>query len=82
MKKKGVKWIFISSIDNILLKIADTTLIGLAIEKNTQIATKSIIRNSPEEKVGAILHLNIHYRTLKRQIHLQGQLWKFKIEEL
>ena len=58
MKKKGVKWIFISSIDNILLKIADTTLIGLAIEKNTQIATKSIIRNSPEEKVGAICRKN------------------------
>lgn len=58
MKKKGIKWIFISSIDNILLKIADTTLIGLAIEQNTQIATKSIIRNSPEEKVGAICKKN------------------------
>lgn len=58
MKKKGIKWIFISSIDNILLKIADTTLIGLAIERNTQIATKSIIRNSPEEKVGAICKKN------------------------
>ena len=58
MNKKGIKWIFISSIDNILLKIADTTLIGLAIERNTQIATKSIIRNSPEEKVGAICKKN------------------------
>lgn len=58
MKKKGIKWIFISSIDNLLLKIADTTLIGLAIERNTQIATKSIIRNSPEEKVGAICKKN------------------------
>lgn len=58
MEKKGIKWIFISSIDNILLKIADPTLIGLAIEQNTQIATKSIIKNSPEEKVGAICKKN------------------------
>lgn len=58
MKIKGIKWIFISSIDNILLQIADETLIGLAIDRKTQIATKSIIRNSPEEKVGAICKKN------------------------
>ena len=54
MKSRGIKWIFISSIDNILLKIADTTLIGLAEDKKVEIATKSLVRNSPEEKVGAI----------------------------
>lgn len=54
MKKRGIKWIFISSIDNILLKIADPMLIGLAEKENVEIATKSILRNSPEEKVGAI----------------------------
>jgi len=54
MKNRGIKWIFISSIDNILLKIADTTLIGLAEDRKVEIATKSLVRNSPEEKVGAI----------------------------
>lgn len=54
MKKRGIKWIFISSIDNILLKIADTSLIGLAVDQKVEIATKSILKNSPEEKVGAI----------------------------
>lgn len=54
MGKKKIKWIFISSIDNILLKIADKTLIGLAEDRKVQIATKSLIRNSPDEKVGAI----------------------------
>ena len=58
MQKRGTKWIFISSIDNILLKIADTTLIGLAEERNVKIATKSIMKNSPEEKVGAICRSN------------------------
>ena len=58
MQNRGIKWIFISSIDNILLKIADTTLIGLAEERNVKIATKSIMKNSPEEKVGAICRSN------------------------
>ena len=48
-----LKWIFIGSIDNVLLKLADTTLIGLAVDRKVEIATKSILKNSPEEKVGA-----------------------------
>ena len=58
MEDKGIKWAFISSIDNILLKIADTTLIGLAEDKKVEIATKSLVRNSPDEKVGAICRSN------------------------
>lgn len=58
MEKRGVKWAFIGSIDNILLKIADTTLIGLAVERKVEIATKSLMKNSPEEKVGAICRSN------------------------
>ncbi len=58
MKKRNIKWIFIGSIDNILLKIADTTLIGLAEDRKVQIATKSILKNSPDEKVGAICKKN------------------------
>lgn len=58
MKKRNVKWIFIGSIDNILLKLADPVLIGLAIKNKVEIATKSIIKNSPEEKVGVICKQN------------------------
>lgn len=58
MKNRNIKWIFIGSIDNILLNIADTTLIGLAVDRKVEIATKSLIKNSPEEKVGAICKKN------------------------
>ena len=58
MQKRGITWTFISSIDNILLKIADTTLIGLAQSRKVEIATKSILKNNPEEKVGAICKKN------------------------
>ena len=58
MQDKKIKWIFIGSIDNILLKIADPTLIGLAENRKVEIATKSLMKNSPEEKVGAICKCN------------------------
>ena len=54
IEEKDIKWVFIGSIDNILLKIADPLLIGVAESTGVEIATKSIPKNSPEEKVGAI----------------------------
>lgn len=65
MEKKNIKWIFISSIDNILLKIADPVLLGLAELSNVEIATKSILRNSPEEKVGAICKKDNEIRVIE-----------------
>ena len=58
IEKRNINWVFISSIDNALLQIADTTLLGLAIDRKVEIATKSLVRNSPEEKVGAICRRN------------------------
>ena len=65
MKRRGIKWLFISSIDNVLLQIADTTLIGLAVDRKVEIATKSLVRNSPEEKVGAICKCNNRIKVIE-----------------
>ena len=54
MEKRGVKWLFIGSIDNVLLKMADPTLLGLAELRGVDIATKSVLKNSPHERVGVI----------------------------
>ncbi len=54
MEKRGIKWVFIGSIDNVLLKMVDTTLIGLAEERKVDIATKSVLKNGPKERVGVI----------------------------
>lgn len=58
MEKRGVKWVFIGSIDNVLLKMADPTLIGLAEDRNVKIATKSVLKNGPKERVGVICWRN------------------------
>ena len=54
MEKRGVKWVFIGSIDNVLLKMVDPTLVGLAEQRGVDIATKSVLKNDPKERVGVI----------------------------
>lgn len=54
MKQKGVKWVYIGSIDNVLLKMVDTLLMGIAIDEGSKIATRSIFKNNPRERIGSL----------------------------
>ena len=58
MKEQGIKWIFIGGIDNVLLKMADTTLLGMTIKQGFQIASKSVVKANPHEKVGVFCKIN------------------------
>jgi UDP-N-acetylglucosamine/UDP-N-acetylgalactosamine diphosphorylase len=58
MKNKGVKWIFINGVDNILANMVDDLLLGIAIDKKVLVASKSIAKNCPEEKVGVFCKRN------------------------
>ena len=46
MKQKGIKWIFISGIDNILADISDPLFLGLTINNKTQIGSKTIFKKN------------------------------------
>ena len=65
MKERGIKWVFIGSVDNALLKMVDTSLIGLAIKKGTQIASKSVVKANPHEKVGVFCKMNGHPKVIE-----------------
>ena len=65
MKENGIKWVFIGSVDNALLKMVDVTLLGLAIEKNVQIASKSVVKANPHEKVGVFCKMNGHPKVIE-----------------
>ena len=54
MDKKGIEWVFIGSVDNILLKNVDTLLIGLTKNSGNQIGTRTVLKRNPEEKVGVL----------------------------
>ena len=52
MKARGIEWVFIGGVDNVLVKMVDKTLVGLAIQENAPAAGKSVVKAYPEEKVG------------------------------
>lgn len=65
MKERGIKWIFIGSVDNALLKMVDVTLLGMAIDKNVQIASKSVVKANPHERVGVFCKMNGHPKVIE-----------------
>ena len=83
MKQNNIKWIFIGAVDNVLLNMVDPVLIGLTIFEKNQVASKSIAKNSPKEKVGVFCKANgvpsvIEYSELPedmaKQIDEEGEL--------
>ena len=65
MKDRNIKWIFIGSVDNAILKMADTSLLGLAIKQNVEIASKSVVKANPKEKVGVFCKMNGHPKVIE-----------------
>ena len=58
MEKRGIEWIFIAGVDNVLAKMVDPLLTGIAIDKNFLAAGKSVVKNNPKEKVGVFCKKN------------------------
>ena len=58
MKKKNIKWIYICGVDNILVNPIDPLFIGLTIKNKMEIASKSVSKAYPEEKVGVFCKRN------------------------
>lgn len=52
MQEKGIEWIFIGGVDNVLVKMVDPVLTGLMVSQNTLSGGKSVVKACPEEKVG------------------------------
>ena len=57
MKNDGIEWIFVGGVDNILLRIVDPAMVGLTIKEGNMIASKTVAKRNPEEKVGVFCKL-------------------------
>lgn len=65
MKNKGIEWIFVGGVDNILLKIVDPILVGATISENNLIASKSVVKAYPEERAGVFCKINNKPRVIE-----------------
>ncbi len=58
MKNKGIQWLLVTGVDNILVNMADELYIGLVASEGYLNGVKSIVKTSPEEKVGVFCKRN------------------------
>lgn len=58
MQKRGINWIFIAGVDNVLAKMVDPLLTGIAIDQNCLAAGKSVVKSNPKERVGVFCKKN------------------------
>jgi len=58
MKKRGIEWIFVGGVDNILLRIVDPILTGITISEGNLISSKSVVKKNPSERVGVFCKSN------------------------
>ena len=79
MKEKNIKWIFIGGVDNVILKMVDPLLLGIAIDKHVQIASKTVTKANPHENVGVFCKINGHPKVIEYS-ELEDKLAKEKDE--
>ncbi len=53
-KQKGIEWVFICGVDNILARVIDPLALGYSIKKGLLATSVSCIKANPEEKVGVL----------------------------
>ncbi len=51
---KGIEWINVFAVDNVLQRIADPVFVGATIQKNCVVGAKVVRKNAPDEKVGVM----------------------------
>ena len=73
MKKRGIKWVVVGGIDNVLVKMFDPIFIGLYLKQGYPSASKSVVKSYPEEKVGVFCKKNgkpsiIEYTELSKEM--------------
>lgn len=54
IKNKGIEWINVFAVDNVLQQIADPCFIGAVINSGSQSGSKVVSKVSPDEKVGVL----------------------------
>ena len=84
MKNKKIQWLFIGAIDNAILKMVDSLLLGITVDEKKLAASKTVAKANPYEKVGVFCRRNgkpsvIEYSELPEEMAImkdsQGELF-------
>ena len=68
MKADGIEWVFVSGVDNVLVKSVDPLLLGMSIENKVLGSVKTIEKTDPKEKVGVFCRKNKKVMVLRKML--------------
>lgn len=51
---KGIQWLNVFAVDNVLQRICDPVFVGATIDRNCAVGSKVVRKNAPDEKVGVM----------------------------
>jgi UDP-N-acetylglucosamine/UDP-N-acetylgalactosamine diphosphorylase len=65
MRDRGVQYVHVYGVDNILVKIADPTFIGYCISKDAEAGAKVVQKSHPREAVGIICKVKGEFQVVE-----------------
>lgn len=54
VEQKGIEWLNVFAVDNVLQRIADPCFVGAVIQRDRAVGAKVVRKNAPDEKVGVM----------------------------
>lgn len=65
MTARGVQYVHVYCVDNILVKMADPVFVGYALDRGAEAAAKTVEKDSPHEAVGIICRVSGKYQVVE-----------------
>lgn len=73
MGRRGVEFVQLYCVDNILVRVGDPVFTGYCISKKAECANKVVPKGFPEEAVGITCLVDGHYQARPKQHHLHSR---------